>query len=99
MISRFFAFRGFLSPENFDAKKLSTNRLFDRRKRNNSKVNWFVLRFEHEQEKLSRYRHPLVYYKEDNGFLKRSYSASRSRIWLQNAMDGLEANETGKGHR
>lgn len=91
----------FLKPETFEPFSLSFNKLFERQTKKeleekfinlseNEHYLWFTNRIKKEHKKLSNYRHPLVHYRQNSGFLKGSYNASRSRIWLKNAMDGLD---------
>jgi hypothetical protein len=89
----------FLKPETFDAHSLSFNKLFDKQSakalrikypelETNVHFKWFTDRVKNQHRMLSGYRHPLIHYKTGNTFIKGSYSASRTRVWLDNAMDG-----------
>lgn len=91
----------FLNPGTFDANSLSFNKLFERQSvkalklkyselLDNPHFKWFTNRVKNQHRQLSSYRHPLIHYKTENTFIKGSYSASRSRIWIDNAMDGEE---------
>jgi len=88
----------FLNPTCFEAKALSYNKLFERQTVKELKLKfpgiienehfkWFLNRLKKEHKDLSGYRHPLIHYKTANTFIKGSYSASRTRHWLDNAMD------------
>ncbi|SER48614.1 hypothetical protein [Pedobacter rhizosphaerae] len=91
----------FLQPLCFKAGGLSYNKLFEKQTvkelklkfiglENNIHFKWFLDRLKKEHKVLSGYRHPLIHYKTANTFIKGSYSASRTRHWLDNAMDGEE---------
>lgn len=89
----------FLNPDTFNPRSLSFNKLFEKQAAKALKIlhpelvgnlhlKWFTDRVKNQHRKLSGYRHPLIHYKSANSFIKGSYSASRTRIWLDNAMDG-----------
>lgn len=85
----------FMSPDSFDPRSLSFNKLFERQSakalkkkypelKDNPHFKWFTDRVKNQHRILSGYRHPLVHYKTQNSFLKGSISVSRTRIWLDN---------------
>jgi|GEM_PF-1584620 len=91
----------FMKPDNFTPMALSFNKLFDKPSakllkekfpelKDNLHFKWFTDRVKNEHRILSNYRHPLIHYKTNNNFLKGSISVSRTRIWLDNAMNEEE---------
>ncbi len=88
----------FMKPNNLAPIALSFNKLFDRQSakllkekfpelKDNPHFKWFTDRVKNQHQTLSRYRHPLIHYKAKNNFLKGSISVSKTRIWLDNAMN------------
>ena len=91
----------FMKPDYLGPIALSFNKLFDKQSakqlikkfpmlKDNSHFKWFTDRIKNEHQTLSGYRHPLIHYKTNNNFVKGSISVSRTRIWLDNAMNEEE---------
>jgi len=94
----------FLQPNFLRPKDVSFARLFDKRTTKalkklrpelsiNPHWKWFSSRVANEHKILSGFRHPLIHYQDVNTFIRGSYSAAQSRLWLSNAYDdakGLE---------
>lgn len=91
----------FLNPGTFDERSLSFNKLFEKQSAKALKLihpelitspnfKWFTDRVKNQHRVLSGFRHPLIHYKTANSFIKGSYSASRTRVWLDNAMNGAD---------
>ena len=88
----------FLQPSVLRPKDLSFAKLFDKRVTKSMKglrpdlaTNpywlWFSSRVNKEHKTLSGFRHPLIHYQDTNTFIRGSYAAAQSRLWLNNAMD------------
>jgi len=88
----------FLQPTVLKPKDLSFAKLFDKRVTKSLKILrpdlannphwlWFTSRVNKEHKILSSFRHPLIHYQDNNTFIRGSYSAAQSRLWLENAMD------------
>lgn len=91
----------FMKPDYLAPMTLSFNKLFDKQSakqlkekfpmlKDNSYFKWFTDRVKNQHRTLSSYRHPLIHYKTNNNFLKGSISVSRTRTWLDNAMNEEE---------